>query len=250
MSVHTAKTDKFTKHVGVYNDKRIAIILQLPEEPGMVHVIETDALPDQYHEGLINIINTPEAQASRWLGEVLHRRPLADGSNALRTFYERGLIYKVPASHVTLTPYPNKHVPLTDVLAQFADPLADAQTSQESNFDEIVAGEQRKLNESVELKHNQHMENFASDKVDQNRAIAGNLIVEAELLEVEAQRKRAQAAQLVEAKKKDNVTVSETGPFVDLETGKKYKSAAALKGVMTKRDRKRQNDAVVDAVYN
>lgn len=196
MSIHTARTDKFTKHVGVCKDKRVAVVLQLPEEPDMVHVVDTDALPDEYHAGLMNIINSPEGQAARWLGEVLHRRPLADGKNALRTFYERNLIHKVPVDQVTLTPFPNKTVPLTDVLAQFADPLSRAQTAAQpvagQELDQIVAEEQRKLDESVatDSRHNQHVENLAGDQTNNNKAIANNLIAEAEMLEAEAQRKR------------------------------------------------------------
>ena len=46
--IHSQNTSKMTKHVGTYNDKRIVVILQLPEEPGMVHIVDTDALPDLY----------------------------------------------------------------------------------------------------------------------------------------------------------------------------------------------------------
>lgn len=250
MSVHTARTDKFTKHVGIFNDKRVAVVLQLPEEPDMVHVIDTDALPDQFHQSLMSVIDSPEAQAAKWLGDVLHRRPLPDGSNALRTFYERNLIYRVPVSKVMLTPYPNRHLPLTDVLAQFADPLADVQngpqTRQDREFADIVVQEQQKLDQSLNQDnvadlHNQHAQNLQGDQNSNNEAIASNLIAEAEMLEGEAQRKRAQAAQMVEVKKKDKPVKSEAGPFVDSVTGKEYKSAAALKGAMTKRVNKEKN---------
>src|SRR5690606_23600461 len=117
MSVHSANTSRFVKHVGIYNDKRCAVVLQLPEEPNLVHVVDTDALPDRYHDNLMDIIMSPEGQNAKWLGDVLHRKMFYDGTNALRTLYERGFVQKVPTDRVILSPHPNTRVTLSEVLA-------------------------------------------------------------------------------------------------------------------------------------
>ncbi|KKM13387.1 hypothetical protein LCGC14_1716740 [marine sediment metagenome] len=241
--IHSQNTSKMTKHVGTYNDKRIAVVLQLPEEPGMVHIVDTDALPDLYSQNLIDIINKPQSQQSRWLGDILHREMFFDGTNALRTLYEKRFIQVVPVDSVTLTPFPNRTVPLSDVLVYFRDPV-------DEKYAEIAAQEQDKLNEAIAKTmadvnvnvpdpiHNQHLENLGADRVEQGKMIAANLIAEAQMLEAEAVAKRRQAAQFDPSKLISN-SGGETA-FVDPVTGKSYKTESALKGAVTRRNKSAQ----------
>lgn len=239
--IHSQHTSKMTKHVGTYNDKRIAVVLQLPEEPGMVHIVDTDALPDLYSQNLIDIINKPQAQQTRWLGDILHREMFFDGTNALRTLYEKRFIQVVSVDLVTLTPFPNRTVPLSDVLVHFRDPV-------DEKYAEIAAQEQARLNETTKQVindpvpdpiHNQHLENLGADRVEQGKMIAANLIAEAQMLEAEAVAKRRQAAQYNPSKLVSN-SVSEVKSFVDPVTGKSYKTEGALKGAMTRRNKSAQ----------
>lgn len=244
--IHSQHTSKMTKHVGTYNDKRIAIILQLPEEPGMVHIVDTDALPDLYSQNLVNIINKPQAQQSRWLGDILHREMFFDGTNALRTLYEKRFIQVVSVDQVTLTPFPNRTVPLSDVLVYFKDPV-------DEKYAEIAAEEQAAVKETMARAlaesstdtevsmpvpmpnplHNQHVQNLSADRVDQNKMVAANLLVEAQMLESEAVAKRRQAMQY-----DPSLTVDGgTDTFVDPVSGKSYKTAGALKGAVTRRNK-------------
>lgn len=240
--IHSQNTSRMTKHVGTCNDKRIAIILQLPEEPNMVHVVDTDALPDLYSQNLVDIINKPQAQQSRWLGDILHREMFFDGTNALRTLYEKRFIQVVPVNSVTLTPFPNRTIPLADVLVHFKDPA-------DEKYAEIAAQEQARLNAAnvdtnvpdpvtapvLNPIHNQHLENLSADRVEQNRMVAANLIAEAQMLENEAVAKRRLASQYA-----PSTPVAVTGPFVDSVTGKTYKTESALKGAVTRRNKSAQ----------
>ena len=235
--IHSQNTSKMTKHVGTYNDKRVVVILQLPEEPDMVHVVDTDALPDLYSQNLIDIVNKPQAQQSRWLGDILHREMFFDGTNALRTLYEKRFIQVVSVDSVTLTPFPNRTVPLSDVLVFFKDPV-------DEKYAEIAAQEQAKLDTDVSDPatdpvpnpiHNQHLENLSADRVEQNRMVAANLMAEAQMLENEAVAKRRLAAQYI-----PSTPVAMTGPFVDSVTGKTYKTESALKGAVTRRNKSAQ----------
>jgi len=213
MTVHTSNTPDFTRHVGTCGDKRIAIIIQDPNATHEVHVVDTDALPDQYHQNLMDMLMTPQAQTSKWFGEYMHRQMLFDGTNALRTFYERGWIQQVPITMVYLTPRPNQSVSLSEALGiapastvpdqsqynPLNDPLAAQQNPQglqEQAFDDIVAREQAKLDAYDPMQPtNQHQVNLAGDVSDNNRAIAQGLVAEAEMLEATARAKRASAAQ-------------------------------------------------------
>lgn len=235
------------KHVGVYNDKRCVIIIQLPETPHLVHVLDTDNLPELYHQNLMEIVNSPEAQNAKWLGEVLARRMLHDGTNALRTFYDRGYIQEAPVEKVILSPRPNLAIP-------FAVAYPSEISVQDEKYSEVVAAEQAKLDKQLAenltstdevLLHNQHADNLTGDKNNANYQIGLNLLAEAQLLEAEARIKRQKAAQygaVDESKVNNTLNVSRqsndgggTGPYVDPVTGKTYKTASALKGAMTKR---------------
>ncbi len=244
--IHSQHTSKMTKHVGTYKDKRIAIILQLPEEPGMVHIVDTDALPDLYSQNLVNIINKPQAQQSRWLGDILHREMFFDGTNALRTLYEKRFIQVVSVDLVTLTPFPNRTVPLSDVLVYFKDPVdekyAEIAMEEQAEANKAMARELAESSTDTDVNmpdpmpnpmHNQHVENLSADRMEQNRMVAANLLVEAQMLETEAVAKRRQAMQYDPSLSADGGTES----FVDPVTGKSYKTAGALKGVMTRRNK-------------
>ncbi len=214
MSIHTQNTAPSTRHVGTYGDKRVAVIIQDPQATHEVHIIDTDSLPDAYHQNLMDMLMRPEAQASKWFGEYLHRQMLFDGTNALRQFYDKGWIQQVPVTSVFLTPRPNQSVSLAEVLGialnqnamnqppvqneQF-NPLAHQQNpinqqpqpqyTNDPTTDAIIAQEQAKLDQYTQNPsdaYNQHVQNFASDVYAQNRQVAANLMEEAKMLEADA----------------------------------------------------------------
>lgn len=272
MSIHTPSTSANTRHVGTVGDKRVAVVIQDPQATHEVHVVDTDALPDMYHQNLMDMLMTPQAQSSKWFGEYLHRNMLFDGTNALKTFYERKWIQVVPVTSVTLTPRPNVRIPLTEALGitidsvskqhnqnPLNDPLAAQQNPagvQEQAFQDIIAQEQDKLNafDPSQTTHNQHQANLDGDVSEQNRMVAANLLAEAKLLEADALRKREAAAQYdpsTKTQKGSYTPVSETvaynplskdavvdegGDFVDSDTGKSYKTESALKAAVTRRE--------------
>lgn len=245
MSIHTQNTPNSTRHVGTCGDKRVAIIIQDPQATHEVHVIDTDALPDPYHQNLMDMIMRPEAQASKWLGEYLHRQMFFDGTNALRRLYEMGWITQVPVTSVYLTPRPNQRISLAEELGIIVDAVAttqqdqynplvkqhvDTQPATTDQYDAIVQQEQAKLDGGV---HNQHAENLRGDVTENNRLVAANLLAEADMLDAEARNKRTMAAQYDSRISTPPVRVSEE--HVDVETGKVYASAGALKGAQTRR---------------
>ena len=250
--IHGQNTSAMTKHVGVYNDKRCVIVIQLPEAPELVHVIDTDSLPDLYHQNLMEMVNSPEGQGAKWLGEVMSRKMLWDGTNALRTFYERQYISQVPADRVMLSPLPNVTVPFIQVYPNpmapapvMNDPLAEMQNPagvQDQRLAELAAVEQAKLDahmaqvgQDPTTGYNQHAQNLAGDITGEKAAIGQGLLAEAQMLEAEAASKRAQAAQYGAIANPTPAPVRSTELFVDPMTGKSYKTAGALKGVQTKR---------------
>lgn len=256
MSIHSQNTSKFTKHIGTYGDKRIVVVIQVPEDPHVVHIIDTEALPDNYHQNIMDILESPEAQNARWFGEVLSRRMFFDGTNALRSCYERQWIQFVPTNAVYLTPSANHRKLLSESLGQLSqqyapvDPLAALQNPasvQDQQYNDLARQEQAKmdaLNTPTDT-HNQHIQNLQGDVTEHNKMVAANLIVEARLLEADAKAKRDTAAQydpslVIQSVPTQPVMMSptvENKTFVDSVTGRSYKSASALKGAITRREK-------------
>ena len=246
MSIHTQHTPNSTRHVGTCGDKRVAIIIQDPQATHEVHVVDTDALPDPYHQNLMDMIMRPEAQASKWLGEFLHRQMFFDGTNSLRRLYEMGWITQVPVTSVYLTPRPNQRISLAEELGIVVDPTnvtvpqeqfnpltkthVNTQPATTDQYDAIVQQEQTKLDGGT---YNQHIENLRSDVTENNRLVAANLLAEADMLDADARNKRTMAEQYDSNISTPPVQVSEE--HVDTETGKVYASAGALKGAQTRR---------------
>ncbi len=257
MSIHSQNTLDYTRHVGTYNDKKIVVVIQVPEDPYNVHIIDTEALPDMYHQNLMDILMSPEGQNTAWLGEVLNRKMLYDGTSALRTFYDKQMIQIVPTNKVRLVPRPNHSVLLSEALGQVQQPYANdppanvqqvpindplaavqnPQSLQEQTMEDIVKQEQAKLNafDTSPQRHNQHAENLTSDVNEQNRLTAANLMAEATMLENEANAKKSLAAQY-DPSVATQPTPSVPQTFTDPLTGKDYATEAALKGVITRRN--------------
>lgn len=200
---------KITRHVGTYNDKRCAVVLQLPENRLEVHILETESLPDQLHQQVMTLIESPQGQALTWIGDLFSRSVAFDGTNLLDTLYKHKFIQEVDVNKVFLTPTPNNPVNLGEVL-RIADPQGMAATLAAANalapvaVDDIASdapADVRKLAEQAQAqlnttdtdKFNPHLANLKADTVVQNQSIAKGLLQEADLLTMEVNAKRNQA---------------------------------------------------------
>lgn len=107
------------KHVGqVGGAPCVVLFREVPQEPDNCLVVETNALSAQYHDALMAVVQSPEAQEASELSEVLNRRQFVDGTNMLAGLHYNKKIRKVPVSLVALTPSPNQSVSLADVNAE------------------------------------------------------------------------------------------------------------------------------------
>lgn len=170
------------KHTG-YNNKTnrkvVVIFREIPEERESALVVETESLMDRFHDGLMSATESAEAQATDNLYEVLNRRMFFDGEPMLQTLHSKGWLHKVNVSDITLSPEPNKEIPLSE-FNKTAEKVEekDNATNNELNIDAATrpSAPQQKLTEEQELEGQ-----------------AKNLIIQAQLLEEEARKKRAQA---------------------------------------------------------
>ena len=172
----------FIKHVGTHvgtNTRLSVVFLRLPDEPENALVVYSDSLPDKYHEDFMSALESKEGQAAKELYEVLSRKVFWNGNSMLETLHKEGLMKKIPVEQIMMNPNSTTSLPLSDLLAQ---------------MDEIAGG---KAGNTPEAPQQTFQENVA-EQVDagldgDNKKIAQNLLVQAVMLEEEAERKRDEA---------------------------------------------------------
>jgi len=168
------------KHAGQLANTgvRVAVVFRkLPNDDSSCLIVETERLPDSYHDYLIQCLNSREAVETNDFYEVLNRRTFPDGLNCLTALHQRGFLRKEPVSNIKMLPLPGQAVPLELINATIDNKVVEykAKQARESTttVDETVASVMR-------------------DPI----GIAKGLISQAELLEADASAKREEAYKL------------------------------------------------------
>jgi hypothetical protein len=104
------------KHIGKHGDRKVAIIFrEVPGEDHMTLVIYPQTLAVHMHDAIMRVIESPEGQSAENLGDALFRSLLPDGRPMLQTLHSEGMIKKVQAKQVTVTPTPSSSVNLAEM---------------------------------------------------------------------------------------------------------------------------------------
>lgn len=166
------------RHIGRLKntDRRIVVVfLQIPNKEDHALVVDTDSLPDSYHDALMHVVDSIEGQQTPVLANILNRRILPDtGQDIMSSLHVRGLMQAQPISNILMFPRPNMPMPLEDIIKMMKQTPAEAKADIETARD--------RFQESVSL-----------DGAEKNEAQARNLIQQALDLKSEADRKLQQA---------------------------------------------------------
>jgi len=115
---------KSIKHIGKLKNtgaKVLVIFRTLPGESHMSLVLPVATLPDSYHDTVMALVESDQAQDVFEFGEIMHIRPFPDGRPMLRAMQADGRLQKVPTDNVIMTPTPNSNVLLTDLNVLIAE---------------------------------------------------------------------------------------------------------------------------------
>lgn len=166
------------KHAGMLKNTgvRCAVVFRkLPNDDKNCLIVETERLPDSYHDYLIQTLNSREASETNDFYEILNRRTFPDGTNCLTSLHQRGYLRKEPVSNITMMPLPNQAVPLELINATI----------------------DKKVDEYMAKQKTQDAANSVADAVIQAvqdpAGVAKGLIMQAEILEADAAAKREEA---------------------------------------------------------
>ena len=106
------------KHVGrILNTGRKCIVVfrEIPGEEDHCLVVDTDSLPDRYHDNIMEGVESITAQEASNFYEYAQRQMFSDGSNMLTSLHKNRWLNKQPAWNIVMTPNPNQEIKLTDL---------------------------------------------------------------------------------------------------------------------------------------
>lgn len=117
------------KHVAKHNDKKTVLLWrQVPGEDHMCLVTYSDLLPRIYHDAVMKVLESDMGQQAENFSDALFRSMMPDGRNCLEALHRDGLIKKVPANQVTVTPTSSSSVRL-DELNKILNEMATGQAA-------------------------------------------------------------------------------------------------------------------------
>jgi hypothetical protein len=166
-----------TRHLGRHketNEQAVVVWMLLPQQTTHALVVYPDRMKNPtLRNALMTALGTGEAQRADVLGDVLGRQTFADSQRGiLQVLHETQSLHRTPIDDIDMTPDGNHRIPLRAVLEAIGWLAASA------------GGD----------KFNPHTYNAVrAGAGEENVAKAQNLLVEADLLEGDAARKRAQA---------------------------------------------------------
>jgi hypothetical protein len=115
---------KNLKHVGKIKNsgsKVLVVFRTLPGESNMALVVQTAPMPDQYHNSIIDLVDSDTGQDSWEFGEILFARPFPDGRPMLQALQADNRLNRVSTDNIIMTPTPNTEILLSDLNALIAE---------------------------------------------------------------------------------------------------------------------------------
>ena len=115
---------KNLKHVGKMKNtgaKVLVIFRTLPGESGTALVLPTATLPDQYHDAVIQLVESEQGQDVNEFGEIMFIRHFPDGRPMLLAMQQDSRLQKVPTDNVLMTPQINSSIPLDQLNSLIAE---------------------------------------------------------------------------------------------------------------------------------
>ena len=166
------------RHVGkiANTDERCVVaFMQIPNREDHALVIPTATLPPRYEQAVMDVLKSAEGQNEECFAIALSRRLMPDtGKDIFATLHDGSMLLAVPCSRVLMMPLPNQPVKLTDILSKLGRLRSDDTYNSYDKF-------------------NPHTNNMQATTNEQTHGIANNLLLEAQMLEAEAQKKREMA---------------------------------------------------------
>jgi hypothetical protein len=196
------------KHIGRMKNtgaKVLVVFRTLPGESNMALVLPVANLSDSYHDSIMTVVETDQAQETFEFGEIMFTRTFPDGRPMLQAMQADERLQKVPTDLVIMTPTTNDNVQLDQLNVLIAE-------QRNCTIDELytfVSGAPKKPNDAtvediVEVKDIAPTEPLkaSENNVLSDKDIAKSYRSQADTMYKEAARLRKEADELDPPQKK------------------------------------------------
>jgi len=112
------------KHIGKMANtgtKVVVVFRTLPGESNKALVLPVTTLPDAYHDAIMTLIETDQAQNSFEFGEIMFMRHFPDGRPMLTSMQADSRLIKVETKDVVMTPTFNASIVLSELNGLIAE---------------------------------------------------------------------------------------------------------------------------------
>jgi len=208
------------KHIGRIKNtgvKIITVFRTLPGESDSALVIQVNQLKDEYHDAIMQMLETDQAQEAFEFGEMLFIRHFPDGRPMLSALQQDGRLQKVSTSNVLMTPTVNAAVQLDQLNVLIAeqkncavDELCNFVSGAQANAQAKTNAAKKKESVTEVAAPVVERAQAASDAVLTDLDIAKSYRSQADAMYKEAARLRKEADALDPPKKKVTVKAEES----------------------------------------
>lgn len=228
------RSGRMMKHVGVASGRKVIVMMPDPSDLNYVFVIEAERLPHSLEEVVVREVETNIAQSRVWFSQHLHGLEY-DGVNMIRFLFKTpAAITRVAYDQVLMVPKPGTQLPLSQVYGMMLENTPELAQAYAQWNASGKAPEAPQPTTTQEPNFTVSSHNDAVEASENNRVIARNLLLQAQMLQADAD------AKFKEACKYDpslNPEMAEgNSSWVDEDTGKSYKTEAALKAAISRRE--------------
>ncbi len=213
------------KHIGRITKTGAKVLVAfrtLPGESNTALVIPVANLSDSYHDAIMKVVESDQAQETFELGELLFIRSFPDGRPMLQALRADGSLQKVPTDAVTMTPTPNDIIELhqlnvliaeqrncaVDDLCKFVSgsPMPGTEVQEVARVNEVPKTEEVLGREVGEPKNAPQPLKAPENQALSDKDIARNYRSQADAMYKEAARLRREADDLDPPQKKTTKT--------------------------------------------
>jgi hypothetical protein len=195
---------KFMKHIGRHGDRKVAVIFrEVPQEGHMCLVIYPDTLPAPWESAIMKVLESDVGQQSENFADALHRSLLPDGRVILETLHRENMIKKIRTADVLIVPRPDSVIrldELNNMLNEMKQGEAAIKRLAQNDAAQGLVDPSVKRAAETAFK-NQQTNSYqppiqASTDGLSDRALASNMLNQAERMEREAKGLLAEAARM------------------------------------------------------
>lgn len=200
------------KHIGRHGDRKVAVLFrEVPNEDHMCLVVYPETLPTHIHDSIMKTLESPVGQQAPNLADALHRNLLPDGRPQLEALHREGMIKKIPTAQVIMTPTQASSVKLDElnkIIREMEQGEEAMKRLQQMDDAQGFVDPLMKRKAEAEFKRSQERKAQGLDPVTpppaqapqnaalDDRALASNMLAQAQRMEQEAQGLIAEAARM------------------------------------------------------